>query len=67
MMSKEEHEKYYKEPGTLKNRMARYVKSSLGTAKAFDKMGKLIRSFEFINVEKADGLIDWDRINIIKI
>lgn len=67
MMSKDEHEKYYKEPGSMKNRMVRYVKSSLGTAKAFGKMEKLIRNFDFINVEKADGLIDWGSTQVISL
>lgn len=67
LMSKEEHERYYKEPGTLKNRTVRYIKSSLGTAVAFDKMSKLIRNFDFVSVEKADSLIDWNSSKIIEL
>lgn len=67
LMTKEEHEKYYKEPGTLKNRFVRYVKSSLGTSKAFEKMVNLVCDFDFISVEKADGLINWDSIKTIEL
>jgi polysaccharide deacetylase family protein (PEP-CTERM system associated) len=67
MMSKEEYEKYYKELGTMKNRVIRYVKSSMGTAKAFDKMAKLISNFKFINVDGADAHIDWNSAKMIEL
>ncbi len=60
VMSKGDYENYFKEPGTLINRYKRYVKSNLGKAGAFEKMTALISSTDFINVETADRLIDWE-------
>ena len=59
VMSREEFESYFKQPGTLKNRYFRYIKSNIGTKGAFDKMQTLIRSVEFVNLEQADKMIDW--------
>ena len=61
MMSKADFEKYYKIPGTLKNRCVRYAKSNLGKKGAFDKMMKLIATEDFVNIEQADKMIDWEQ------
>lgn len=58
--SKETFEAYYKIPGTLKNRYMRHIKSNLGKKKAFGKMMDLIAAEEFVNIEQADKLIDWE-------
>lgn len=65
--SKEEYEAYYKEPGTLKNRYMRYVKTNLGKKGAFEKMTRLINSEQFINIEQADKQIDWNNASVIKL
>lgn len=61
LMSKEAFEKYYKIPGTLKNRYMRYIKTNLGKKKAFGKMMDLIATEEFVNLEQADNMIDWEQ------
>ena len=61
MMSREAFERYYKIPGTLKNRYLRYVKTNLGKKKAFGKMMELIATEDFVNLEQADQLIDWQQ------
>jgi polysaccharide deacetylase family protein (PEP-CTERM system associated) len=61
LMSKEDFEQYYKIPGTLKNRYLRYIKTNLGKKKAFGKMMELIGAEEFINLEQADKMIDWEQ------
>ena len=60
VMNKEDFESYYKIPGTIKNRFIRYIKSNLGKKKAFDKLLSLIESEEFVNLEQADQMIDWE-------
>ena len=67
IMSQKEYETYFKEPGTLQNRLIRYIKSNLGTKGAFDKMSKLIENNNFISLEKADSLINWDNVRIIQL
>ena len=61
VMSKEDFEKYYKIPGTLKNRCLRYIKANLGKKKAFEKMMELIETEKFVNLEQADKMIDWEQ------
>ncbi|MDD3738374.1 MAG: polysaccharide deacetylase family protein [Lentimicrobiaceae bacterium] len=59
IMSKTDYETYFKEKGSFFNRLKRYAKSNIGTSNAFEKMTHLIKQFNFINLEKADSLIDW--------
>lgn len=61
LMNKEDFESYFKVPGTLKNRSVRYLKSNLGKKKTFGKLMELIRSEEFVNLEQADEMMDWNR------
>jgi polysaccharide deacetylase family protein (PEP-CTERM system associated) len=63
--TKDEYEDYYKEPGTLRNRYMRYIKTNLGKKNAFDKMTKLIASEIFVNIEQADRGIDWGKASTI--
>lgn len=62
IQTKEEYESYFKEPGTLKNRYVRYIKSNLGIKDAFEKMIKLIKSEVFVNLEQADAMTNWNDI-----
>lgn len=56
LMTKSEYERYFKEPGTLKNRMIRYVKSNLGRERAFSGLANLLDSFKFCTVKEASNL-----------
>ena len=58
--SKKEYEDYYKESGTLKNRYLRYFKANLGKKGAFDKLLKLMGSEDFVSLEQADKMINWE-------
>ena len=61
LMSKEDFEQYFKIPGTLKNRCVRYLKTNLGKKTAFEKLMKLIATEEFVNIEQADRMINWEK------
>lgn len=65
--SKEEYEAYYKEPGTLKNRYMRHIKTNLGKKGAFDKMQKLIFAKDFINLNQANMIIDWTNAPVVEL
>lgn len=65
--TKEEYEAYYKEPGTLKARYARYLKANLGKKNAFSKMMRLIDEMDFVNLQQADGEIDWNASIVVKL
>lgn len=65
IMSREKYEEYFKEVGTLKNRMTRYIKSNLGTKGAFDKMTKLIDEYKFMSLKEANLAIDWTKTKVI--
>lgn len=67
VMTKEEFEEYFKEPGTLKNRYVRYVKTNLGMSDAFGKLQKLLRTTDFINMEQAAQSLDWSKLPIVEL
>lgn len=64
--TKEEYEAYYKEPGTLKARYLRHLKSNLGKKSAFQKMIQLIDDLEFVNLRQADAEMDWKALATVK-
>ncbi len=61
LKSKEDFERYYKIPGTIKNRYLRYIKTNIGKKKAFTKMMDLIKTEDFVNLEQADKMINWEQ------
>lgn len=65
--SREEFETYYKEPGTLKNRYARYIKTNLGKKGAWSKLEKLIQQMGFDNIEHANQTINWNSASIVNL
>lgn len=65
--SKLAYEAYYKEPGTLKNRYVRYLKNNLGKKNAFEKMMKLIDVMNFVGLQQADEVIDWNSAPVVKL
>lgn len=66
MKSPIEYEAYYKEPGTLKNRIVRHIKNNFGKKGAFEKMIKLVDSDDFIGLQKADEIFDWNNATVVK-
>lgn len=67
MKSKKEYEEYFKEPGTLKNRLVRYIKSNIGTGDAFGKLKRLLAEQMFVSVREADSIIDWNQVKNIQL
>ena len=65
--TKVEYEEYYKEPGTIKNRYIRYMKTNLGKKGAFNKMQKLIFVKDFINLVLANKVIDWSKAPVVEL
>lgn len=66
MMTKEEYEIYFRESGSFKNRLVRYVKSYLGTKGAFAKMQKLLHEASFVNLQEADKKMESYKTIILK-
>jgi len=50
LMTKEEYENYFKEPGTLKNRYLRYFKSNIGHGNAMKNLKRLLSSYNFSSI-----------------
>lgn len=67
LRDKESFESYFKLPGTLKNRTIRMIKDSLGTKGAFEKMCKLVESYDYASIEQANELIDWEQAKIVNL
>lgn len=59
VLSREEHEIYFKEPGTLKNRHIRHIKSNLGKKGAMKKLLSLLANERFDDLASADLKINW--------
>jgi polysaccharide deacetylase family protein (PEP-CTERM system associated) len=47
--------------------LKRKFKSYIGINGAFRKFQKLLSDFDFVNVEKADSLIDWSKVKTIQL
>lgn len=67
VMSKEDYERYFHEPGTAKARYLRYIKTNLGVKGNKRKLFKLIEHLSFSSINEADLLINWDKAPIISI
>ena len=65
--SKAEYEENFKEPGTLKNRIVRYVKMNIGKGDAYGKLQQLLTEHEFVGIREADELIDWGKMNMVNL
>lgn len=65
--SKEFIESYFKVKPTMGRRVSRMLKNSIGTRNAFNKMCKLVKSFDYVNLEAADALIDWTLVPVVSI
>lgn len=63
MKSKKEYEEYFNEPGTLKNRLVRYIKSNIGNSDAYGKFAKLICDYPFTSIR--DFGFDWSKAETI--
>ena len=64
-MNKTAYEEYFKEPGTLKNRLVRYVKSNVGNGKANAKFVSLLTEHTFTNIR--DCGLDWTMVNTVEL
>ena len=67
LINEYEFEEYFKEAGTLKNRMVRYLKTNIGKGSAKRKLATLLNEYEFINVEKAAETIRWEKQPLIQL
>ena len=61
VLSKDAYESYFKEPGTVPARYKRYIKSNFGKKAALKKLFNIIETVDFINLEQADIMIDWQQ------
>lgn len=67
LMTKQAYEEYFKEPGTLKNRLVRYAKTNVGRGDVYGKLQKLLSNNPFVNIQQTDKIIDWKKLNIIEL
>ena len=67
IMTKEEYEKYFDEPGTTKARYLRYLKTNLGVKGNKRKLFKLIERMDFCNIMEAERQIDWSKAPIVSL
>ena len=65
--TREEYEAYYKEPGSLKNRYIRHLKTNFGKKGAWRKLEELILKEDFINIKQSDDIINWENSKVIEL
>ena len=59
IMSKEDYESYFNEPGTMKARYLRYLKFNVGVKGNKKKLFRLLDNMSLCNISEADNSIDW--------
>lgn len=64
-MSKIDYEEYFKESGTIKNRIIRYVKSNIGTGDSYGKIARLLSEHKFTSIR--DYEYGWKEAKIIEL
>jgi len=57
----------FEQPIVESLRTMRKFKSYVEIKKAFPKFQRLLNDFDFVNIEQANDLIDWDKTRLIKI
>ena len=67
MMSKEAYESYFKESGTITNRLKRYIKSNIGIGDTQQKLSYIIRQNTFVSIKQANEKISWSQIPSIQL
>ena len=67
VMTREEYEAYFKEPGTLLARYKRDIKSNIGKKEALQKLIKLLNFCDFVNIEQARQMLDWEKQPIVEL
>lgn len=67
LMNRADYEEYYMQPGTLKNRLIRFFKSNAKTGDTFEKLIRLLSEHQFVNIREADRLIDWGKVENVKL
>lgn len=65
VMSREGYEKYFGEPGTMKARYLRYLKTNIGVRGNKVKLFKLLSKVEFNNIEQVEKQYDWSKAPIV--
>jgi len=67
LMSKADYEEYFKEPGTLKNRIKRYAKYNAGRGDTMNKLCRLLEEHCFVPLETATIQTDWAKVPVIEL
>ena len=67
VMTKEDYERYFDEPGTTKARYLRYIKTNLGVKGNKSKLFKLIERMEFCSIMEAELQIDWSKAPVLSL
>ena len=67
VMTKDDYENYFNEPGSAKARYLRYIKTNLGVKGNKRKLFKLIERVSFSNIVASDRQIEWEKAPMISL
>lgn len=65
VMTKEDYERYFNSPGTLKARYIRYFKSNIGVDRNKSKLFNLLGDMHFHSISEVEEMIDWANAPVI--
>lgn len=67
LQSKEIFEQQYGVEGSIINRMTRHLKETIGRNSAFERMCRLIRECNFVNIVDAAEDVDWNSARLVEL
>jgi hypothetical protein len=67
LQSKENFEQQFGIEGSTINRMMRHFKESVGRNSAFERMSRLIRECNFVNLVDAAKGVDWNSARVVEL
>ena len=67
LQSKEIFEQQFGIKGSYINRKLRHFKENVGRKTAFERMCRLIKDLNFINVQEANDKINWNEVKLIEL
>lgn len=65
VMTKDDYERYFMEPGTMKARYLRYLKFNVGVKGSKKKLFRLLDKMTFCNIFEANKMVNWSAASVI--
>ncbi len=47
--------------------LSRHIKSKIGTKNSLEKLKRMINDYQFLDLSQAEKMVDWDKVEVVKI